>query len=98
MSPQQSRSSLGASKAQPRPVSRSNVQIVPSAAVPDRVLTPEAPAPVPRPAGLMGLIRLWMWRVRSRAELAELDTERLRDAGIHPRLARREADKPFWRA
>ncbi|WP_244421759.1 DUF1127 domain-containing protein [Azorhizobium caulinodans] len=53
---------------------------------------------MPRPAGLMGLIRLWMWRVRSRAELAELDAERLRDAGIHPRLARREADKPFWRA
>lgn len=61
-------------------------------------LVPEAPAPLPHPKGVLGLIRLWAWRSRSRAELAMLDAERLRDAGIHPRLARREAEKPFWRA
>ncbi|MGU3494395.1 DUF1127 domain-containing protein [Xanthobacteraceae bacterium A53D] len=54
-------------------------------------------APSPRPS-LLGLIRLWLWRVRSRRELGELDMDRLRDVGIHPRVARREAEKPFWRA
>ncbi|GGF81329.1 hypothetical protein GCM10007301_46830 [Azorhizobium oxalatiphilum] len=47
---------------------------------------------------LAEMVRLWMWRYRSRRELKQLDTDQLLDVGIHPRVARREAAKPFWRA
>lgn len=47
---------------------------------------------------LLDLVRLWVWRVRSRRELAALDADQLRDTGIHPRVARREAAKRFWQA
>lgn len=59
-----------------------------------------APAPpeVPRGWGPIGMLHLWWWRAKSRQELSELDSDRLRDVGIHPRVARRESDKPFWRA
>jgi uncharacterized protein YjiS (DUF1127 family) len=39
----------------------------------------------------------WRMRARSRAALAELDADALRDIGLWPSEARREAAKPFWR-
>ncbi len=61
-------------------------------------LLPAAAPEVPRGWGPIGMLQLWWWRAKSRQELAELDFDRLRDVGIHPRVARRESDKPFWRA
>ncbi len=60
-------------------------------------LLPARAPDVPRGWGVVGLLALWWWRAKSRQELARLDPEQLRDVGIHPRLARRESEKPFWR-
>ncbi len=57
--------------------------------------------PVSLGARLRGLCSLWLlwhqlWQQRQR--LAELDAHLLRDIGVTPRAAFREASKPFWRA
>ncbi|HQS47529.1 MAG: hypothetical protein B7Y12_23465 [Rhizobiales bacterium 24-66-13] len=49
-------------------------------------------------AGLVGLLRIWLRRARERRELADLDADQMRDTGISREAARREAEKPFWRA
>lgn len=54
--------------------------------------------PAPERWSLYRTLCLWIWRAKSRRALAELDADRLRDIGVHPRVARREAEKPFWRA
>lgn len=51
-----------------------------------------------RLAGVMEVLRLWLRRARARRELADLDEDQMRDAGISREAARREAEKPFWRA
>ena len=43
-------------------------------------------------------LRLWRRRLRTRHALAQLDAARLRDVGITHTQARREAEKPFWKA
>lgn len=43
------------------------------------------------------LIGTWISRARERRDLTELDDHLLRDVGIDPENARREANKPFWR-
>ena len=48
--------------------------------------------------GLFGLWHLWHQRWQQRRQLAELDAHLLRDIGVSPRGAFREASKPFWRA
>lgn len=60
-------------------------------------LLPARPPEVRLGWGLFGLVNLWWWRAKSRQELAALDPQQLRDVGIHPRVARRESEKPFWR-
>ncbi|HHI75677.1 MAG TPA: DUF1127 domain-containing protein [Gammaproteobacteria bacterium] len=42
-------------------------------------------------------LKLWYQRARQRRRLAQLDEHLLRDIGITPEQARREARKPFWR-
>ena len=37
-------------------------------------------------------------RYRTRKQLARLSPERLRDVGITPEQAKREAAKPFWKS
>ena len=48
--------------------------------------------------GGFGLLLLWQRRWQQRQHLAELDAHLLRDIGVTPREAFREASKPFWRA
>ena len=86
-------------------MSRTPSRTTPSTGVPGlartgdvNLLRAAAPPDVPRGWGPIGMLQLWWWRAKSRQELAELDSDRLRDVGIHPRVARRESDKPFWRA
>ncbi|MGD8710586.1 MAG: hypothetical protein PVF40_09370 [Ectothiorhodospiraceae bacterium] len=51
--------------------------------------------------GLVAQARIWGERMRSRrrlrADLQRLDRHLLRDAGLDPVDANREANKPFWR-
>lgn len=51
-----------------------------------------------RLADVVALVRLWRRRSRERAQLAALSPQLLRDIGITPSEARREAEKPFWQA
>jgi uncharacterized protein YjiS (DUF1127 family) len=39
----------------------------------------------------------WLDRARSRRALLALDARALRDIGVTPAAARREAARPFWR-
>ncbi len=51
--------------------------------------------------GLSALLRrwaLWQERSRQRQRLAQLDDHLLKDIGLRPDQAAREASKPFWRA
>ncbi|MFG1398852.1 DUF1127 domain-containing protein [Roseixanthobacter pseudopolyaromaticivorans] len=57
-----------------------------------------APVPDSRLAQLLGVLKVWLRRARERRELADLDDDQMRDAGISRDAARREAEKPFWRA
>jgi uncharacterized protein YjiS (DUF1127 family) len=45
---------------------------------------------------LPAILWLWIQRARQRRRLAELDAVQLRDIGVEPEAARREAAKPFW--
>lgn len=60
--------------------------------------TPERVTLIP---GLVAHMRVWARRAATRSalrrELARLDARLLRDAGIDPIDAHREANKPFWR-
>jgi uncharacterized protein YjiS (DUF1127 family) len=47
---------------------------------------------------ISNLMLTWQDRATQRAQLAALDDRLLRDMGIDPVDAMREADKPFWRA
>jgi uncharacterized protein YjiS (DUF1127 family) len=49
------------------------------------------------PRGL-GLLGLWLKRLRHRHELADLSEAQLRDVGLDPNLVRSESRKPFWMA
>lgn len=40
---------------------------------------------------------VWQERARQRHQLASLDTHALKDVGLDPAAAAREAEKPFWR-
>ncbi len=56
--------------------------------------------PIPLGAWLrggFGLLLLWQRRWQQRRHLADLDAHLLRDIGVSPRQASREAGKPFWR-
>ena len=48
--------------------------------------------------GRFDLWHLWHQRWQQRRQLAELDAHLLRDIGVSPWEAIREASKPFWRA
>ncbi len=48
-------------------------------------------------ASTAATLKLWYQRARQRRRLAQLDEHLLRDIGITPEQARREARKPFWR-
>jgi uncharacterized protein YjiS (DUF1127 family) len=43
-------------------------------------------------------MQTWQRRQRGRAQLRKLPDHLLRDIGLDPATARREAGKPFWRA
>lgn len=47
---------------------------------------------------LIALLRRWLRRSTTRAQLAALSREQLRDIGITHDEALREARRPFWRA
>ena len=47
-------------------------------------------------AGFVRTVALWLDRARQRRDLAELDAHLLKDIGVTPRQAAREAAKPFW--
>lgn len=43
-------------------------------------------------------LRCWNARARQRHHLARLTDEQLADIGITHKMARREVEKPFWKA
>jgi uncharacterized protein YjiS (DUF1127 family) len=45
----------------------------------------------------LAMLRIWRGRCATRRALRVLDDHMLRDAGLDPRAARREARRPFWR-
>lgn len=45
----------------------------------------------------MDVLRAWQRRRATRRELRRADDDLLRDAGLDPAGARREARRPFWR-
>jgi uncharacterized protein YjiS (DUF1127 family) len=47
---------------------------------------------------LDAVLGVWRHRHATRQELRDLPPHMLRDIGLTPDDARREADKPFWRA
>lgn len=47
---------------------------------------------------VFALIRQWHERMVYRRELSALEPRLLKDIGLEPYEARREADKPFWQA
>jgi uncharacterized protein YjiS (DUF1127 family) len=47
-------------------------------------------------AYLRHTLALWFARARQRRDLAELDPHLLKDIGVTPGQAAREAAKPFW--
>ncbi len=47
--------------------------------------------------GLLSRLLTWQDRMEQRAALGRLDARMLKDIGLSPADARREADKPFWR-
>jgi len=47
---------------------------------------------------LWALLRVWLARRRTRRALDRLPDHLLRDIGLDRPTARREAEKPFWRA
>ncbi len=48
--------------------------------------------------GLKKTLKLWYGRARQRRQLRRLDDRLLRDIGIDRIAARRESEKPFWKA
>ncbi|MDX1711648.1 MAG: DUF1127 domain-containing protein [Rhodovibrionaceae bacterium] len=48
-------------------------------------------------AAIANRVLTWQERASQRAQLAAMDDRLLRDMGIHPMDAMREAEKPFWR-
>jgi uncharacterized protein YjiS (DUF1127 family) len=52
--------------------------------------------PAWRPSQLLTLLLGWLWRARSRRELAGLSDAQLRDVGLNRDMIKREAEKPFW--
>lgn len=46
---------------------------------------------------LIAAVRTWRQRAHTRRELARIDGQTLRDAGIDPGAASFEAAQPFWR-
>ena len=54
--------------------------------------------PAWRLSQLLVLLLTWLWRARSRRELAELSDAQLRDVGLNRDMINREAEKPFWMA
>ncbi|WP_051356615.1 DUF1127 domain-containing protein [Azorhizobium doebereinerae] len=81
-----------------RPAARLAASTAPRGAIGQAPPVPGAAMPAPERWSLYRTLCLWIWRAQSRRALAELDADRLRDIGVHPRVARREAEKPFWRA
>ncbi|MEM1362635.1 MAG: DUF1127 domain-containing protein [Pseudomonadota bacterium] len=51
-----------------------------------------------QPKRRAALFGLWHARFRQRQTLARLEPYLLRDIGVTPQEAKREASKPFWRA
>lgn len=47
-------------------------------------------------ADLIHALALWFGRARQRRDLSELDAHLLKDIGVTPGQAAREAAKPFW--
>lgn len=54
--------------------------------------------PAWRLSQLLALLLTWLWRARSRRELAQLSDAQLRDVGLNRDMINREAEKPFWMA
>jgi uncharacterized protein YjiS (DUF1127 family) len=52
-------------------------------------------AGLPRGVGMLGL---WLRRLRDRHEISNLTEAQLRDVGLDPNFMRRESEKPFWQA
>jgi len=50
------------------------------------------------PAVIAATVRVWRRRDCARSSLRSMDEHLLRDIGFTPDQARREAQKPFWRA
>jgi uncharacterized protein YjiS (DUF1127 family) len=48
--------------------------------------------------GGVGMLGLWLRRLRDRRELSNLTEAQLRDVGLDPSFTRRESEKPFWQA
>jgi uncharacterized protein YjiS (DUF1127 family) len=62
---------------------------------------PRAPTRLPRRntalRGVIGLLRRWQERARTRPQLCELSDHILRDVGLTRDAVLREATRPFWR-
>ncbi len=46
---------------------------------------------------ITGRLKLWLHNLRSRHQLAQMDTSALKDLGLSRADALNEAEKPFWR-
>jgi uncharacterized protein YjiS (DUF1127 family) len=46
----------------------------------------------------VGVLSVWLRRLRDRHDLANLSELQLRDVGLDPSFVRRESEKPFWQA
>ncbi len=55
-----------------------------------------SPATAPRSPLSAHRVAKWIETRRTRAALARLDAHMLRDIGLNPVLAEREAHRPFW--
>ena len=75
-----------------RPIGDNPVVTVPIVRLPHIVEAPAAP-PERRPEHRR---RLWLRRMRTRRQLADLDAERLRDVGLTPAERAAECAKWFW--
>ncbi len=60
------------------------------------VLGPVLSLPASRPLGLALPLRAWLQVAHERRQLAGMSARELRDIGIDPAQASREALRPFW--
>jgi uncharacterized protein YjiS (DUF1127 family) len=85
--------SRSAERTESRPSARSIRQAERPETALEELLERWIAAGLPRGVGMLGL---WLRRLRHRHELAKLTQAQLRDVGLDAGCVRRESEKPFW--